>query len=91
MNFKGNHCFSFWALKAGGLGFNLTCANYVLHYDRWWNPAVERQAEDRTHRIGQLRNKGTGNGGSTKPESNGSETQRTTFKRSKTQATFEAE
>jgi SNF2 family DNA or RNA helicase len=43
------------SLKAGGLGLNLTRANYVLHYDRWWNPAVERQAEDRTHRIGQLR------------------------------------
>jgi len=43
------------SLKAGGLGLNLTRANYFLHYDRWWNPAVERQAEDRTHRIGQLR------------------------------------
>lgn len=43
------------SLKAGGLGLNLTRANYVLHYDRWWNPAVERQAEDRIHRIGQLR------------------------------------
>ncbi len=42
------------SLKAGGIGLNLTRANYVLHYDRWWNPAIERQAEDRTHRIGQL-------------------------------------
>lgn len=41
------------SLRAGGLGLNLTRANYVLHFDRWWNPAVERQAEDRTHRIGQ--------------------------------------
>lgn len=44
------------SLRAGGTGLNLARANYVLHYDRWWNPAVERQAEDRTHRIGQLRN-----------------------------------
>ncbi len=43
------------SLKAGGLGLNLTRANYVLHFDRWWNPAVERQVEDRTHRIGQTR------------------------------------
>ncbi|MGQ9588588.1 MAG: DEAD/DEAH box helicase [Thermoplasmata archaeon] len=43
------------SLRAGGLGLNLTRANYVLHFDRWWNPAVERQAEDRTHRIGQLK------------------------------------
>jgi len=43
------------SLRAGGLGLNLTRANHVLHYDRWWNPAVERQAEDRTHRLGQLR------------------------------------
>lgn len=43
------------SLRAGGLGLNLSRANYVLHFDRWWNPAVERQAEDRTHRIGQLR------------------------------------
>jgi hypothetical protein len=41
------------SLRAGGLGLNLTRANYVLHFDRWWNPAVERQAEDRAHRIGQ--------------------------------------
>ncbi|MFQ5902128.1 MAG: DEAD/DEAH box helicase [Candidatus Binatia bacterium] len=41
------------SLRAGGLGLNLTRANYVLHFDRWWNPAVEKQAEDRTHRIGQ--------------------------------------
>lgn len=43
------------SLRAGGLGLNLMRANYVLHFDRWWNPAVERQAEDRTHRIGQER------------------------------------
>ncbi len=44
------------SLKAGGLGLNLTRANYVFHFDRWWNPAVENQATDRTFRIGQTRN-----------------------------------
>ncbi len=42
------------SLKAGGVGLNLQEASYVFHIDRWWNPAVERQAEDRTHRMGQL-------------------------------------
>ncbi len=42
------------SLRAGGLGLNLQEASYVFHLDRWWNPAVERQAEDRSHRIGQL-------------------------------------
>lgn len=42
------------SLKAGGVGLNLQEASYVFHIDRWWNPAVERQAEDRSHRIGQL-------------------------------------
>lgn len=41
------------SLKAGGVGLNLTAADYVIHIDPWWNPAVERQASDRTHRIGQ--------------------------------------
>lgn len=41
------------SLKAGGLGLNLTAADYVIHIDPWWNPAVEMQASDRTHRIGQ--------------------------------------
>jgi non-specific serine/threonine protein kinase len=41
------------SLKAGGTGLNLTAADYVLHYDPWWNPAVEVQATDRAHRIGQ--------------------------------------
>ncbi|RME41035.1 MAG: DEAD/DEAH box helicase, partial [Deltaproteobacteria bacterium] len=41
------------SLKAGGVGLNLTGADYVLHVDPWWNPAVEMQATDRTHRIGQ--------------------------------------
>jgi superfamily II DNA or RNA helicase len=43
------------SLKAGGLGLNLTAADYVIHMDPWWNPAVEDQASDRAHRIGQLR------------------------------------
>jgi len=43
------------SLKAGGTGLNLTRANHVLHYDRWWNPAVESQASDRAWRIGQDR------------------------------------
>ena len=41
------------SLKAGGVGLNLQEASYVFHFDRWWNPAVERQAEDRSHRMGQ--------------------------------------
>jgi len=43
------------SLKAGGVGLNLTAADYVIHVDPWWNPAVELQATDRTHRIGQTR------------------------------------
>lgn len=43
------------SLKAGGTGLNLTAANHVIHYDRWWNPAVENQATDRAYRIGQNR------------------------------------
>lgn len=44
------------SLKAGGVGLNLTRANHVVHYDRWWNPAVENQATDRVFRIGQRKN-----------------------------------
>jgi SNF2 family DNA or RNA helicase len=44
------------SLKAGGTGLNLTAANHVFHFDRWWNPAVENQATDRAFRIGQSRN-----------------------------------
>ena len=44
------------SLKAGGTGLNLTHANHVIHFDRWWNPAVETQATDRAFRIGQTRN-----------------------------------
>jgi SNF2 family DNA or RNA helicase len=44
------------SLKAGGTGLNLTAANHVFHFDRWWNPAVENQATDRAFRIGQKRN-----------------------------------
>jgi hypothetical protein len=44
------------SLKAGGFGLNLTAASYVILFDPWWNPAVENQAIDRTHRIGQTRN-----------------------------------
>ncbi len=43
------------SLKAGGSGLNLTAADYVIHMDPWWNPAVEDQASDRAHRIGQVR------------------------------------
>ena len=44
------------SLKAGGTGLNLTAANHVIHFDRWWNPSVENQATDRAFRIGQKRN-----------------------------------
>ncbi len=44
------------SLKAGGTGLNLTAASHVIHFDRWWNPAVEDQATDRAFRIGQRRN-----------------------------------
>jgi SNF2 family DNA or RNA helicase len=44
------------SLKAGGVGLNLTEANHVVHFDRWWNPAVEHQATDRAFRIGQQNN-----------------------------------
>ena len=43
------------SLRAAGFGLNLTRASHVVHYDRWWNPAVENQASDRAHRIGQSR------------------------------------
>lgn len=52
---NGPHVFVL-SLKAGGTGLNLTRANHVFHYDRWWNPAVEDQATDRVHRIGQTKN-----------------------------------
>jgi non-specific serine/threonine protein kinase len=44
------------SLKAGGAGLNLTAASHVIHFDRWWNPAVENQATDRAFRIGQKKN-----------------------------------
>ncbi len=43
------------SLKAGGTGLNLTAADHVIHFDRWWNPAVEEQATDRAYRIGQTK------------------------------------
>lgn len=43
------------SLKAGGVGLNLTEADTVIHYDPWWNPAAERQATDRAHRLGQTK------------------------------------
>jgi non-specific serine/threonine protein kinase len=54
-NFQDNPDISAFliSLKAGGLGLNLTAADYVIHLDPWWNPAVEQQATDRAHRIGQ--------------------------------------
>ncbi len=51
----GKHSVFVLSLKAGGTGLNLTEANHVIHFDRWWNPAVENQATDRAHRIGQKR------------------------------------
>jgi SNF2 family DNA or RNA helicase len=44
------------SLKAGGTGLTLTAASHVVHFDRWWNPAVENQASDRAFRIGQKKN-----------------------------------
>jgi hypothetical protein len=53
--FQGSEYIPFMvlSLKAGGVGLNLTAANHVIHFDRWWNPAVENQATDRVFRIGQ--------------------------------------
>jgi SNF2 family DNA or RNA helicase len=51
----GKHPILMLSLKAGGVGLNLTAANHVFHFDRWWNPAVENQATDRAYRIGQTR------------------------------------
>ena len=53
---KGNPRLFILSLKAGGTGLNLTAANHVFHFDRWWNPAVENQATDRAFRIGQKKN-----------------------------------
>lgn len=56
--FQGDEYIPFMvlSLKAGGVGLNLTRANHVIHFDRWWNPAVENQATDRAFRIGQNKN-----------------------------------
>ena len=56
--FQSNRYIPFMVLsiKAGGVGLNLTKANHVIHFDRWWNPAVENQATDRAFRIGQKKN-----------------------------------
>src|SRR5262249_42727810 len=51
----GPPCFVL-SLRAGGTGLNLTAASHVIHFDRWWNPAVEDQATDRAFRIGQQKN-----------------------------------
>src|SRR5258706_4568320 len=53
---SGGPPFFVLSLKAGGTGLNLTEASHVIHFDRWWNPAVENQATDRAFRIGQKRN-----------------------------------
>ncbi|TDI35990.1 MAG: DEAD/DEAH box helicase [Acidobacteria bacterium] len=57
-NFQENDRIPFMvlSLKAGGIGVNLTAASHVIHFDRWWNPAVENQATDRAFRIGQKKN-----------------------------------
>ncbi len=55
-SFQNNHdnvCILLLSLKTGGVGLNLTRANYVFHVDPWWNPSIENQASDRSHRIGQ--------------------------------------
>ncbi|MBV9300458.1 MAG: SWF/SNF helicase family protein, partial [Verrucomicrobia bacterium] len=52
----GGPPFFILSLKAGGTGLNLTAASHVIHFDRWWNPAVENQATDRAFRIGQKKN-----------------------------------
>ncbi|TKB27002.1 DEAD/DEAH box helicase [Desulfopila sp. IMCC35006] len=56
--FQGREYVPFFvlSLKAGGVGLNLTAASHVIHFDRWWNPAVENQATDRAFRIGQKKN-----------------------------------
>lgn len=56
--FQGQEYIPFMVLsiKAGGVGLNLTAANHIIHFDRWWNPAVENQATDRAFRIGQKKN-----------------------------------
>ena len=56
--FQGEEYVPFMVLsvKAGGVGLNLTAASHVIHFDRWWNPAVENQATDRAFRIGQMKN-----------------------------------
>lgn len=56
--FQGQEYVPFMVLsiKAGGVGLNLTSANHIIHFDRWWNPAVENQATDRAFRIGQMKN-----------------------------------
>ena len=51
----GNQLLFLISLKAGGLGLNLTAADFVVHLDPWWNPAIEDQASDRAYRIGQKR------------------------------------
>ena len=53
---EGGAPFFVLSLKAGGTGLNLTAASHVVHFDRWWNPAVENQATDRAYRIGQKKN-----------------------------------
>jgi SNF2 family DNA or RNA helicase len=53
---SSTRCISRWPGRSGGgVGLDLTAASHVFHFDRWWNPAVEAQAEDRAHRIGQER------------------------------------
>ena len=58
MRFQDDESVPFFvlSLKAGGSGLTLTAASHVVHFDRWWNPAVENQATDRAFRIGQKKN-----------------------------------
>ena len=55
LSVEEQHAIFILSLKAGGTGLNLTGANHVFHFDRWWNPAIENQATDRAYRIGQTR------------------------------------
>ncbi len=72
------------SLKAGGVGLNLTAADTVIHFDPWWNPAVEAQATDRAHRIGQRKSSPATNSSPAAPSRKRSSTCRPRSARSST-------